>query len=98
MSYVLAVSGVEHDVKVDPAAGYAFMNYHDPGDHGHWLTVCERHRRWSLDGDWAKILSQMRDGCDEAEGKDWSISAVPIRPGADTVMQQQAAPHALSAG
>ena len=50
-SYVLAVSGVEHGVKVDPAAGYAFMNYHDPGDHGHWLTVCERHRRWSLDGD-----------------------------------------------
>jgi transposase len=34
-----------------------------------------RHRRWSLDGTWAKILDGLRTGCDEAEGRDWTISA-----------------------
>jgi hypothetical protein len=27
-----------------------------------------RHRRWSLDGTWEKILARLRAGCDEAEG------------------------------
>jgi transposase len=26
---------------------------------GHWKTVYDRHRRWSLDGTWAKILGQL---------------------------------------
>ena len=38
-------------------------------------TVCSRHRRWSLDGTWEQILDGLRAGCDEAEGKDWTVSA-----------------------
>jgi len=46
-----------------------------PEGFGHWKTVYNRHRRWSLDGTWAKILGQLRAGCDEAEGKGWAVSA-----------------------
>jgi transposase len=31
-----------------------------PGEYRNWKTVCGRHRRWSLDGTWAKILDQRR--------------------------------------
>jgi transposase len=34
-----------------------------------------RHRRWSGDGTWEQILGRLRAGCDEAEGKDWTLSA-----------------------
>jgi transposase len=46
-----------------------------PGEYGNWKTVYNRHRRWSLDGTWEKILARLRAGCDEAEGKDWAVSA-----------------------
>ena len=45
-----------------------------PGEYGNWKTVYGRHRRWSLDGTWAEILDRLRAGCDEAEGKDWTVS------------------------
>jgi transposase len=34
-----------------------------------------RHRCWSLDGTWQKILDRLRAGCDEAEGPEWTVSA-----------------------
>lgn len=46
-----------------------------PECYGPWKTVYNRHRRWSLDGTWARILDRLRAGCDEAEGKDWTVSA-----------------------
>lgn len=46
-----------------------------PEHYGCWQTVYKRHRRWSMDGTWAKILDGLRAGCDEAEGKDWTVSA-----------------------
>jgi transposase len=46
-----------------------------PGEYGNWKTVYNRHRRWSLDGMWEKILDRLRAGCDEAEGADWTLSA-----------------------
>jgi transposase len=46
-----------------------------PPDYGHWLTVYKRHRRWSCDGTWEKILDTLRAGCDEGEGKQWTVSA-----------------------
>lgn len=46
-----------------------------PPMYGNWKTVYNRHRRWSLDGTWAQILDGLRTGCDEAEGKDWTVSA-----------------------
>ena len=46
-----------------------------PGEYGNWKTVYNRHRRWSLDGMWEKILGRLRAGCDEAEGTGWTVSA-----------------------
>jgi len=46
-----------------------------PERYGHWLTVYKRHRRWSYDGTWAEIVQVLRAGCDEAEGRDWAVSA-----------------------
>ena len=45
------------------------------GGFGNLKTVYNRHRRWSLDATWEKILDRLRAGCDEAEGKDWTLSA-----------------------
>ena len=46
-----------------------------PPGFGNWKSVYGRHRRWSLDGTWEHILDALRAGCDEAEGKDWTLSA-----------------------
>jgi len=46
-----------------------------PGEFGNWSTVYGRHRRWSLDGTWEQVLGALRAGCDEAEGRDWTVSA-----------------------
>ena len=46
-----------------------------PGEYGKWKTVYNRHRRWSLDGTWREILARLQAGSDEAEGKDWTVSA-----------------------
>jgi transposase len=46
-----------------------------PAGFGNWKTVHGRHRRWSLDGTWAKIADVLRAGCDAAEGRDWAVSA-----------------------
>jgi len=46
-----------------------------PEGFGNWKTVYNRHRRWSGDGTWREILDRLRAGCDEAEGKDWTLSA-----------------------
>lgn len=45
-----------------------------PACYGNWKTVYNRHRRWSLDGTWARILDQLRTGCDEPEGAEWTLS------------------------
>jgi len=45
------------------------------GEYGHWKTAYNRHRRWSLDGTWEKILDRLRAGCDEGEGQGWTLSA-----------------------
>jgi len=33
-----------------------------PVSYGHWKTVYNRHRRWSADGTWEKILDGLRRG------------------------------------
>ncbi|NBE97262.1 transposase [Nonomuraea sp. K271] len=40
-----------------------------PAQYGKWQTVYKRHRRWSTDGTWAKVLDGLRAGCDESEGR-----------------------------
>ncbi|WP_107087948.1 IS5 family transposase [Streptomyces sp. XY152] len=45
-----------------------------PERFGPWKTVCERHRLWSGDGTWERLLQQVR-GAADAEGEiDWDIS------------------------
>jgi transposase len=46
-----------------------------PTSYGNWKTVYSRHRRWSGDGTWAKILDRLRAGCDVDEGSQWTVGA-----------------------
>lgn len=44
-----------------------------PGCYGHWKTVYNRHRRWSADGTWEAILTELRAGCDADAGAEWAV-------------------------
>lgn len=46
-----------------------------PTEYGLWQTVYKRHNRWSTDGTWSAIVDHLRAGCDEAEGRDWTVGA-----------------------
>ena len=46
-----------------------------PEGFGNWKTIYNRHRRWSLDGTRERVLDGLRAGCDEAEGRDRTVSA-----------------------
>jgi transposase len=46
-----------------------------PAEFGNWKTVYNRHRRWSGDGIWEKVLGRLRAGCDAAEGAAWTVAA-----------------------
>ena len=45
-----------------------------PACYGNWKTVYNRHRRWSADGTWAKVLAELARGCDVAEGAEWTVA------------------------
>jgi transposase len=45
-----------------------------PSCFGNWKTVYNRHRRWSADGTWARIVAELRRGCDQAEGQGWTVA------------------------
>jgi len=45
-----------------------------PERFGPWQTVYNRHRRWSADGTWERILSALQTGCDQAEGRAWTVA------------------------
>jgi len=45
-----------------------------PPCYGNWKTVYNRHRRWSTDGTWAKVLSGLRAGADGDAGRGaWAV-------------------------
>lgn len=44
-----------------------------PESYGCWKTVYNRHRRWSADGTWARVLSELQRGCDLAEAR-WVVA------------------------
>jgi transposase len=67
LDHRMVINGVFHRTR----AGCACRDL--PPWHGNWKTVYNRHRRWSLDGTWAKILDELRAGCDEAEGEEWTV-------------------------
>ncbi len=43
---------------------------------GSWKTVYERHRRWSADGTWDRILRAVQADADLADRIDWSMIGV----------------------
>ncbi|MGW6876130.1 IS5 family transposase [Streptomyces xanthophaeus] len=52
------------------------LERHLPPQFGKWKTVHDRHRRWSADGTWEKILRAVQADAD-AEGRiDWSMVSV----------------------
>ncbi len=45
-----------------------------PVEYGNWKTVYNRHRRWSGDGTWARVLAGLRRDCDHAgAGVEWTV-------------------------
>lgn len=62
------VNGVLHRVRT----GVPWRDL--PEQFGKWKTIYNRHRRWSGDGTWERILDQLRVGCDTDEGADWSAA------------------------
>lgn len=43
-----------------------------PEVYGQWKTVYHRHRRWSTDGTWVRILDELRRGTDK-EAPQWTV-------------------------
>lgn len=64
----LVINGVFHRVR----AGCPWRDL--PEGFGNWKTVYNRHRRWSADGTWEKVLDGLRVGCDQVEGRDWAVA------------------------
>ena len=62
------IDGVFHRVRV----GCPWRDL--PVQYGNWKTVYNRHRRWSGDGTWERVLDALRAGCDQQEGKDWAVA------------------------
>lgn len=46
-----------------------------PAEFGNWQTGYLRHRLCSMDGIWGHVLDALRRGCDQAEGRDWTVGA-----------------------
>ncbi len=47
-----------------------------PERYGSWKTVYERHRRWSADGTWHRILRSVQADTDLAGRLDWNMVGV----------------------
>ncbi|MFC8104399.1 IS5 family transposase [Streptomyces sp. NPDC057363] len=47
-----------------------------PERYGSWSTVYERHRRWSADGTWDRLLQAVQADADVAERIDWGMVGV----------------------
>jgi transposase len=44
-----------------------------PASYGCWKTIYNRHRCWSADGTWARVLTELQRGCDMAEDR-WVVA------------------------
>ena len=48
-----------------------------PPNYGHWKTVYNRHRRWSADGTWERLLDELRRDADVVEGGSGRSGSTP---------------------
>jgi transposase len=62
------IDGIFHRVRT----GCAWRDL--PERFGPYQTVYGRHRRWSGDGTWERILAVLQAGCEAAEGAAWSVA------------------------
>jgi len=44
-----------------------------PAAYGRWKTVYNRHRRWSADGTWGRVLRELQRGCDTGQER-WVVA------------------------
>ncbi|MFE2879359.1 IS5 family transposase [Streptomyces roseus] len=66
------IDGILHRVRTG-------VQWHDlPERFGTWKTVYERHRLWSGDGTWERLLHQVQAAADAAGESDWDISVDSI--------------------
>jgi len=45
-----------------------------PAGYGNWKTVYNRHRRWSGDGTWRMVLSELWVDCDLVDAGEWAVA------------------------
>ncbi|GGT84255.1 transposase [Streptomyces lateritius] len=66
--------------------------------YGPWKTVYERHRRWSADGTWERLLQQVQAQAYAAGGIDWDVSvdSTSIRAHQQAAGARKAPPPAAS--
>jgi transposase len=70
-----------------------------PSDYGHWKTIYHRHRRWSADGTWVRILDELRRGCDHSgqvgPPAEWSVGvdSTVVRAHQHAAGARHAPPH-----
>lgn len=71
-----------------------------PERYGPWKTVYERHRRWSADGTWERLLQQVQAQADAAGGIDWDVSvdSTSIRAHQHAAGARKVPPPATSKG
>ena len=62
------IDGILHRVRTGVQWRYL------PERSGPWKTVYERHRLWSADGTWERLLQQVQAAADAAGEIDWDIS------------------------
>lgn len=62
------IDGILHRVRT----GVQWRNL--PERFGPWKTVYERHRMWSADGTWTRLLQLVQAAADAAAEVDWDIS------------------------
>lgn len=66
-----------------------------PPEYGHWKTVYNRHRRWSADGTWSRVLTGLRRDCDRDRVEDeWTVGvdATVVRAHQDAAGARKAPP------
>lgn len=70
-----------------------------PGSYGNWKTVYNRHRRWSADGTWEKVLDGLRRGADDVGDAQWvgSVDSTVVRAHAHAAGARHAPPADITA-
>jgi transposase len=88
------VNGILHRVRTG-------VQWRDlPERYGPWKTVYERHRRWSADGTWERLLQQVQAQAHAAGGIDWDVSvdSTSIRAHQQAAGARKAPPPVASKG